>query len=94
MRLIAAPFSMEVDRRVPRIVRRFLSTVVLGSETLQASPRLDQRTVHCEVLVADQLSLPGFGQHLIEKPARHLAINEPLAVLTERGRIPNRLIHA
>lgn len=65
---------------------------ILGLEALLAGPRLDQRAVHREVLVAEQLALLGKVQHFAKQRLDHRVLDEPIAVLGEGGVIPDRIV--
>ena len=57
-------------------------------------PGLQQRSIHGEVLIAEQrLHLRGAHQLLQERP-HHLVIEQPLAIFGERGGGPDRIIRA
>jgi hypothetical protein len=61
--VVVALFAMEVDRRIPGVFvlgRRplLLIRAVLAYKTLEAGPRLDERAVHAEMLVAGPAFLP------------------------------------
>src|SRR6267378_8252136 len=53
MRLIRAPFPMEIDGRIPRVVGRFVG-LILPCETLLPRPRLEQRAIAGEMLGGQQ----------------------------------------
>jgi len=43
------------------------------------------------VIVGEQLAALRFRPHRVEEPVRHLMVEEPLAVLAERGRVEGRV---
>src|SRR5215471_19079514 len=66
MRLVRSLRPVEVHGRIPRIIRWPPVLLILALKTLQASPRLDQRAVHDEVLVTGQVLLPRLAHHLAQ----------------------------
>jgi site-specific DNA recombinase len=88
VRRIRAPLTTEVDRRIARIVgRRTAGWSVLGAEALEAGRGFDQRTVHSEMLVAQQAQPSSLAHHLIEEPLGDVVLEQPSTVLGEHGRI-------
>jgi hypothetical protein len=49
-------------------------------------PRLDQRTIECEVLCRDQALAPRVLDHALEESLRRLVLDQAIAVLRERRR--------
>ena len=59
---------------------------LLALEALERSPRLDQRPVHGEVLVREQVKPARLFHHGAEELARHLVLQQPRAV-ARKGRV-------
>jgi hypothetical protein len=53
---------------------------------------LNQRAIDGEVIVAHEAL--GLLVHRREKPLRHLALQQPVAVLRKHGVVPHRVVHA
>ena len=89
---IAAPFPMEVNRGVAQVSVGCTGRVaVLGFEALQAGCRLNQGSIHREVLVRQQ-SLPvRFQHHFTEQSLAHSMLQQPLPILGEGGGIETGL---
>ena len=93
MRVVAAPLAMEVALAVaPRAGR--VARAVLRPEALQAGPGLQQRAVDREVLARQQPLDLVVRQHRGEKLGRHLALQQPVAVLGEGRGVPHRVLDA
>jgi len=58
-----------------------------------AGPDLDKRPVDREVFVGDQPVVQGLCLHAVEEPVGDLTLEQPLAVLAEHTRCPDRLVH-
>ena len=90
MRRIRALFPMEVH---PPIAGRAVAVgplagrLVSGSEALEAGRGFDQRAVHGEVLIAQQVQLIGLRDHRIKELAGDVVLEQSLAILGEDGRI-------
>jgi hypothetical protein len=80
------PLSVEI---APAI---FVAAAILGAEALVRGPRLDQRSVHREMLVRQQRLDLRMVQKLGHEFAKHLAVLQSVAVLREGGRIPDRVV--
>ena len=76
----------------PRDPASFLRRLLLGHETLPAGPSLDQRPVHREVFLAQQIVFPRLPQHRLQQALRHLSRHQPLPILREHRHIPHRII--
>src|SRR5258708_30773387 len=88
MRRVRAPLAVKVDRRVATIIgwrsrRRF----VLRTEALEAGRSFDQRAVDGEVFIAQQPQPSCLAHHFVEELLGHVMLEQPLAVLSERGRV-------
>jgi len=87
MRVVGALLAMEV-----RAIAAIGIGPILGAEALVRGPGLDQRAVDGEVIVRhESLRLL---VHRREKLLRHLAVQQPVAVLREHGVVPHRVVHA
>jgi hypothetical protein len=51
---------------------------------------LDHRAIDTEVLVTDQALVLGLGEHLPEELGHDLPLQQPVAVVSEDGRQPDR----
>ena len=89
---IRALLALEVLLPVPPRPRR-LVPAILAPEALLARPGLDQRPVHREVLARQQPFYLRPSQQLRQETLRHLARQQPVAVLREAARIPDRIVH-
>src|SRR5208282_5009109 len=67
MRLVRALLAMKVHRRIASVIRRCVLTAFLRLKTFQARPRLQQRTVHGEMLLRDPPSDARLLHHLGQK---------------------------
>ena len=77
--------------------RRRLACIIaagLRLETLHRGPRLDQRTVHREVLARQQRLHPALRQHCGQELRRDVAAKQPVPVLREGRVIPHRIVDA
>ena len=93
MRCVRAPLTMEVDRRIARIVwwRLIHGRLVFGPKALEAGRRFDQCAVDREVVVTQQSQASCLAHHLVEELLGNVMLEQPLAVLGEHGRIEARL---
>ena len=73
---------------------RRLVGAVLGTEALDRGPGFHQRAIDREVLVRQKASDLGVAQHCCEKLASDIGVEQPVAVLRERGVVPNRIVNA
>src|SRR5579871_2335685 len=83
------PAIGRVPTRVPWIGRRF----ILGTEALQAGRGFDQRAIHREVLIAQQVQPIGLQHHLVEELATHVRVQQAVAVPGERGVVETGFDH-
>ena len=89
---VRALLALEVSLAVaPRPRRRVAA--ILAAEALEAGPGLEQRAVHREVLARQQPLHLRQCKQLRQEALRHLAGEQPVAVLAERARVPNRVVH-
>ena len=65
----------------------------LGLEALDRSPRFDQRAIHGEVLMGNQLLPLGEREDFAEELPHDRFRKQPLAVLGETRRRPNFFVH-
>ena len=65
---------------------------VFRVKALLRGPGLNQRAVHCEVLIAHELFRPQV--HFREEALRHGTGQKPVAVLGKYGMVPHRIVHA
>ena len=86
MRVVLALLAVEVGSAV------FVAAAVLGAETLVRGPRLNQRSVHGKMLVRQQRLDLRIVQKLGHELGKHLPVLQPVAVLGEGGRIPDRIV--
>ena len=94
MRRVGALLAMEVDRRVARVVRRIpvLGLLVPRAKALDRRPRLDQRAVHCEVLVAHQARSARLVHDGDEERAGHIVLQQAVPVPRKRAVVEARLV--
>jgi hypothetical protein len=86
MRVVFALLAMEVGAAV------VVAAAVLGAETLVRGPRLDQRSVHRKMPVRQQRLNLWMGQKFAHELGKHRAGLQPIAVLREGGRVPDRVV--
>jgi hypothetical protein len=68
-----APLPTEIEARAARLIRRVRRREgLLGREAPLAGPGFDQRAIHREVLIRQQVTLPGLGQHVRKEGVRQL----------------------
>src|SRR5438045_2386435 len=88
---VRAALAVEVNRRVPRVVRRLCWWgLILTAEALEAGRRLNQRAVYRKVRVGQQPAPVGLDNHLVEELLSHLVLEQPLAILGEGARVEAR----
>ena len=68
------------------------AAAVLGTKALLRGPGLDQRSIHRKVLVRQQWLDLRMVQKRAHELRKHLAALQPVAVLREHGRVPNRVV--
>ena len=61
--------------------------------TLHAGPCLQQRSIHREVLVRQQVLFACLQKHRLEKGLSDVALQQPLPVLAEYGGDPDGFVH-
>jgi hypothetical protein len=83
---------VEVHRRVAGIVRRRRRDI-FALEALEPRPRLNERAVDREVLVREQLPLPGLREHGLEEGFGHLTVEQALPILREHADVPDAIVH-
>src|SRR5690606_36647681 len=74
------------------VARRWRIVVALGPETIDRRPRLNQRAVHREMLIADQVLFARELDDAAEKLARHVMLQQPLLIMRKRAVIKRRLV--
>ena len=90
--VIAPRLPVEVHRRVAGIIGRRCG-LILPLKTLVARPSLDQRPVHSEVLVRDQVHYPRLSQHRLEELLGDIPFPKTIPILGEHCRHPYRFVH-
>src|SRR5438067_13222167 len=82
---IGTLLPVEIHPPIARIaaVRTLHWRLIFGPEALEAGGRFDQRAVHTEVLVAQQVQLGGLTDHLVKEFAADPMPQQTLAILTE-----------
>src|SRR4030095_10821571 len=80
-----ALLAVKVHPGITRISLIFTSRFLFafGSKALQASPCLNESTVHRKMLCTHQSRVSGFSDHRVEEQTAHLVLHQSLAVLTE-----------
>ena len=95
MRAVLAALTAEVHFRV--LTASAWTGSILGLEALHRSPslqqRLQQRPIHAEVLIGEQPGRLRLVADGLEEAPGHLSVQQPVAVLGERGVIPDRIVH-
>src|SRR5215469_88695 len=92
MSVVGAALSVEVHRRVARIIGPVPRLLILPLEALKRGPCLNQRPVHREVLTGEQLERSRLLYHPAEELSCHLAFQKPLAVGGKAGMIETRFV--
>jgi len=82
MRLIRAPFSVKINRRIPWIVGR-AAWPVLPRETLLAGPGLQQRAIHREVLGRQQPAAAGLRDDIFKEGSGDVALQQPITIFVK-----------
>lgn len=84
--VVLALLSMEVGATI------IVTAAILGTKALLRSPDFDQRSVHRKMFVRQQ----GLDLRMVRKPGheliKNLTVLQPVAVLGEAGRVPNRVV--
>src|SRR6266508_520084 len=94
VRRVGALLTVEVHRRVARIIIGRLGWLpITRLEALEAGCRLDQSTVHGEMLIRQQSLRMGLAQDLVEQLLADRVLEEPLSVLREGGGVEAGLHH-
>jgi len=75
-----------------KLIGRRRRRVVFAPEALVTGPPLEQRAVDGEVLVRQQLPRAGHLEHLLREGLGDVALEQPVAVLGKRRRIPDGLV--
>ena len=91
MGVVGAGLTAEIHLAVAARPRR-RGRFVLAPEALHRGAGLDEGAIHTEVLAAGQTLAPGLPQHLRKQLVHDLRIEQPLAVLGEHRRYPDRLV--
>ena len=92
MGFVGPLLAMKIHRRVTGIIGRCGRLLFLRLKALQARPGFQQRAVHREVLVGNQTRFPRPLHHLRQKLLGHRRLQQAVAVLGKRGRIPHLLV--
>src|SRR6187551_2839078 len=83
---VAAPLAAEIHHAL--VVRVTTGRrLVLAPKALHRGPGFDQRAVHGEVLIGEQLLLTRLAHHRIEEAPRAIFLDQPLAKAAEVGLI-------
>jgi hypothetical protein len=90
-RVVAAVLAMEVAFAVAPRARRF-TRAVLRAKALRARSGLQQGAVEREMFTRQQALDFALRQHCRKELARHLAVQQPVAVLGETRSIPHRIL--
>jgi hypothetical protein len=92
VRGVPAALAMEIVRTIAAVSR--LARAILRAEAFRARPSLQQRAINREMLARQQALDLVLREHRDEKLARHLASQQPVAVLGEGRGIPYRVLDA
>ncbi len=91
---VGALVAMEVHRRVAWVVwRTGLWWSLLRSKTLLTRPCLDEGAIDRKVLIRKEMELLRLLEHPTEQGQGDVARQQPLAVLGEHRRHPDRVVH-
>jgi hypothetical protein len=85
---------VEIDGWIPRIIGRRRGRGVRALKTLQTRPRLEHGPIDGEGLVRHQARLARLMDHRVEERAGDIRLQQPVAILAERRRRPDRLVQA
>ena len=92
MRVIAVLLAAEVLLAIAPRIRRWAGAI-LRPEALDACPGVEQRAIDREVLRREQGLHPELHQHGGKEACRHLARQQPVAVLGKSRGVPDRVVH-
>ena len=92
MRLVAALLAAKLAFAVAAGIRRLIRAI-FAPKALHRGPGLDQGSIHREMIVREQLLDPGLVEHRDHELHRHIAFEQPFAVLGEDRCVPDRRIH-
>src|SRR5271166_5104851 len=96
VRLVASFLTVEVHGRIRDFARassRWLLVVIGAAEALVSRPCLQQGSIYGEVLIRKQVTPTCLLEYSSEESVGNISCEEPLTVLREHRRIPNRIIH-
>ena len=94
--LVTALLTVEVYHWVRTFTRSSgggLVVVIDVAEALLSCPCLQQRSIHSEVLIGEQIPLACLLEHSREKSLGNVTFQQTLAILHEHRHIPNRVVH-
>jgi hypothetical protein len=86
MGVVAPLLAVEVPAAVAA-ARRWLVGAILRAEALHRCPRLDQRAIDRKMLPTQELPNLRLVEHRRQEPGRGFALEQPVAVGRERGRV-------
>ena len=84
VRVVAATLALEIDRRIPGIVRGRPRRTLAWAEALQARPGLQPCAVHGEVLIGELAGRAGLTGDRGEEGRGDLAAQQPVPILRKR----------
>lgn len=91
---VGTHFPVEIDARVARVIGRRCFLLRFGLEALQRGPGLDERPVHREVLVGQEIFGAGETHHGIEERQGHVVRHQALTVFAEGAGVEGFLFQA
>src|SRR6185312_7137349 len=93
VRLVAALLLAEAALGVPARSLMVIVVAVLPAEALDRHPRLDQRSVHREVIARQQPLHLRLSQNRRQELRRNLSFQKPIPVLGKARMVPYRIVH-
>jgi hypothetical protein len=85
---------MEIHGRIARIVGRGRRPFILAAEALETGPGFQQRAIDREVFVREQARRARLGEDAIKERGGDVTLQQPISILAESCRRPDRVIHA
>src|SRR5215469_16905328 len=89
MRFVRPLLPSKVHGRVAGIIRRSLRFLLFRLETLRSRPSFQQRPIYREMFIGSQALGPRLPHYLRQKLFGYVGLQQPIAILRERGRVPH-----
>jgi hypothetical protein len=93
MRVVTTLLPVKINSRIAWVLRGRRVALIFALKTLLTRPNFDQRAVHAEMLIRQQIVGTRLFQHLHEELLGDVAIQQPLAILAEHCGDPHWLVH-